>query len=107
MQDTPSMLMWMTLLQAEQATRCFHTPTFMTAGFKSVAHYLVLNHLEGADDAQLTASAAKQQAADVPPAPPTPPRDGAPCRCFTYGTLGLDRCDMLLDTCCFLLASAP
>ena len=55
------------------------------AGFKSVAHYLVLNHLEGAEDPQPTAAAAPEQAADIPPAPSTPPREGAPGICLVVG----------------------
>jgi hypothetical protein len=50
-----------------------------------VAHYLVLNHLAGAEDPQPTSAADGQQAADVPPAPSTPPRDGAPGTCPAAG----------------------
>ena len=55
-------------------------------GYKSVAHYLVLNHLEGPEEAAAgeppSPSAAvadgEAAAADAAPAPATPPREGAP-----------------------------
>lgn len=51
-----------------------------------MAHYLVLNHLEGADEplaepsspaaAAAAAAEGSQQAAEAPAAPATPPREG-------------------------------
>ncbi len=64
-----------------------------------MAHYLVLNHLKGAQEEEAAAAAEhaspaanKAAAAESTPAPATPPRDGALPPSFS-----LDRVD-----CCFL-----